>query len=331
MDALQLIKNNLDVERVLEYYDFNKAKPSGDKIRACCKIHDGDNESGFVIDVETGLWTCHTGGCGSGDVFHLVQKLENVGFPVAVHKVADVLGIDITSLEIVARTQTEKKELEAFKKAVKRLQVDEHPEYIPSATVKRVKAFKEFNLSTIEHFGLVLFEEFVGTNSEGEPFTLKDRLAFPIKQGGKIIGYSLRATQKNHYPKWLHQPTRIKTGEILYNFEEVIGEPEVVVVEGITDVWAYHEIGIPAVATYGAKISEHQMRLLLQLGSDLVFSFDGDEAGQSAMEKAYEMFHKTSNIKFVHLPKGSDPESITREELTKHYEQKDYSYFSKDT
>lgn len=328
MDAIQLIKNNLDVERVLEYYSFNKVKASGNKLRACCKIHEGDDPTAFVIDMDLGLWSCHTGGCGNGDIFHLVQKLEGVGFPVAVHKVADVLGIDIASLEIVARTQTEKKELEAFKKAVKQLQVVDLPEYVPDATVKRVTAFKEFNLSTIEHFGLVLFETFVGTNSSDEPVTLKDRIAFPIKKDGKIIGYSLRATQKNQYPKWLHQPTHIKTGQLLYNFDEVIGEPEVVVVEGITDVWAYYEIGVPAVATYGAKISEHQMRLLLQLGSDLVFSFDGDEAGQSAMKKAYELFHKTSNIKFIHLPQGCDPENITREELTIHYEKRKHSSFS---
>lgn len=322
MDAVQLIKNNLDVERVLEYYDFDKVRPSGNKLRACCKLHEGNNESGFVIDMDSGLWSCHTGDCGSGDIFHLVQRLENIGFPVAVHKVADVLGLDIANLEIIARTQKEQKELRAFLKAVKRLQTVEMPEFIPTGDTKKIKKFKEFNLSTIEHFGLVYFASFHGTNSVNEPITLKDRVGFPITQKGKVIGYSLRAVKAGDYPKWLHQPTHIKTGDILYNFDNVIGEPVVTVVEGITDVWAYYEIGVPAVATYGAHVSEQQMRLLLQLGCDLVFSFDGDGAGRTAMQNAYERFRLTSNIRFVHLPDGSDPENIPREELTIHYEQK---------
>jgi len=328
LDAREFIKKHLDVERVLEYYDFDKVHPSGNKLRACCKIHEGNNESGFVIDVDSGLWSCHTGDCGSGDIFHLVQRLEGIGFPVAVHKVADVLGLDITNLEITARTQQDEKELRAFLKAVKRLKEVEMSEFITSDEVKKVKKFKKFSLSTIEHFGLVYFPEFHGINQAGEPFTLRERLGFPITHKGKVIGYSLRAIKADERYKWIHQPTHIKTGDILYNFDNVIGEPVVAVVEGITDVWAYYEIGVPAVATYGASISEQQKRLLLQLGCDLVFSFDGDNAGRTAAKNAYDMFSRTSNIKFVHLPNDSDPESITREELTTHYEQKNSNLFS---
>lgn len=322
MDALQLIKDNLDVELVLGHYDFDQTRPSGNYYRACCKLHEGNNPTGFVISIDTGLWSCHTGDCGSGDIFHLVQRLEDVSFPVAVHKVADVLGLDIANLEIVARTQQEKKELRRFLEAMKSVQRQEIDAYEPIGEIKTVKKFKEFDLSTIERFGLTYFTTFHGSTSKGEPMTLHDRLGFPMIFGSKQIGISLRATKKGEPNKWIHQPPNMITGNILYNYDSVIGESEVVVVEGITDVWAYYEIGLPAVATYGAHLTKEQVRLLLQLGADLVFSFDNDEAGRIAMQKAYDTFRYTSNIKFVHLPLGCDPENIPREDLTTYYEQK---------
>lgn len=322
MDAIQLIRDNIDVEHILEHYGFEKMRPSGNKIRSCCKIHEGNNPTGFVIDMDTGLWSCHTGDCGNGDIFHLVQKLEKVGFPVAVHKVAEILGLDIGDMEIVARTKKEKKELREFLEAIKRTRQKKLDEFVPIGKQKKVKKFKEFQSSTIEHFGLTFFEEFQGVNTNGEPFTIYDRLGFPIYQEGKLVGYSLRATRTGEAVKWIHQPTDLQVRELLYNYDAVLGEPSVVVVEGITDVWAYHEIGIKAVATYGAHITKEQERMLLRLGADLVFSFDADIAGINASKKAYDTFRLTSNIKFVHLPKDKDPENLSREELLKYYETK---------
>lgn len=322
MEALQLIKDNLDVERILEHYDFDNVTERGNHFRACCKLHDGQNRMAFAIHQDEGLWTCHTGECGSGDVFTIVQKMEGVSFPVAVHRVAEILNLDITNLEIVARTKQEHKELRAWMKTMKSMLVTETLEYTATGKIKSIKAYKGFKKDTLKEFGVMFFESFTGTNAVGEEFTLSDFLGFPIYKKDILIGMSLRSTRKNEFVKWIHQPSHIKTGELLYNFDNALGQKEVVVVEGITDVWAYHEIGKVAVCTYGASISQVQKRLLTQLGSDLVFSFDGDEAGRSAMRQAYDMFKSHSNIKFVHLPQGHDPENITREELTTQYEKR---------
>lgn len=322
MDAVQYIKTNLDIERVLEHYNFDGIRPSGNKIRACCRIHDGDNDNGFVIDVETGLWSCHTGDCGNGDAFHLVQALEDISFPMAVHKLAQIMQIDIDNLEIVARNKKEQRELKDFIKTIKNMQKKELNEFTENFKKKSVTRYKAFKTETLQKFGLVLFEEFHGIKSNGEPMILKNRLGFPIVQEGKLLGYSLRAVQINDVPKWIHQPTNIKTSEILYNYDNVIGAIKVVVCEGITDVWAFDEIGVPAVCTYGAKISNEQLKLLLMLGSDLVFAFDGDEAGRNAQKKAYDMFHLTSNIEFITFAPGEDPENIERETLLAYYKTK---------
>lgn len=323
MDAIQLIEKNLDVQKILDYYGFEQVTPSGNYIRACCKIHEGNTPSAFVINIDRGVWSCHTGDCGNGNIFQLVQKLENVLFPVAVHKVADVLGIDINSLEIVARNHDELKELREWLKIMKRQQqTREKIAYQPNGTTRKIKQFKEFQLSTIEKFGLVYYDTFNGTKSNGDSFQAHDCLGFPIIFEGKEIGVSLRQTKKGAVPRWMHQPTLIKTGDILYNFDNAVGQDDVTVVEGITDVWAYDEIGITAVAVYGSSITDEQKRLLLKLGCNLTFSFDGDEAGRKAMRQAYDMFRQTSNIKAVWLPEGNDPENLKREELKEHYEKR---------
>ena len=322
MNAVELIEKHIDVESILEYYNFDHITHSGNYIRSCCALHGGSNPTAFVINVETGLWSCHTGCKCSGNIFQLVQKLEEITFPYAVHKVAEILKLDINNLEIVARNAEEKKELRNFLKTLKKHESKELLEFKPKETPRTLKKYKEFDLSTIEYFKACYYDEFTGSNSKGESVVIKNVVAFPIIKEGVIIGYSLRATKKDAIQRWSHQPAKINTSELLYNYENAIGKSSVVIVEGITDVWAYHEIGVTAVATYGAHITEKQRTLLIQLGADLYFSFDADDAGRGAMKKARESFNLTTNIKFINLPEGHDPASITREELEKAYEQR---------
>jgi HK97 gp10 family phage protein len=101
MDATTLIMQNLDVPHILRHYDFDKVKSDrGGFIRSCCKLHGGSNPTSFVINEDNGLWFCHSGGCGGGDIFTLVEKLEGIPFPKAVSRVAELLGVDIENMEI---------------------------------------------------------------------------------------------------------------------------------------------------------------------------------------------------------------------------------------
>ena len=322
MNAVEIIEANLDVESILAHYDFNNARISGNYIRSSCRLHEGDNPNAFVINLESGLWACHTGDCGKGNIIHLIQKLEECNFPRAIEVLAEILKLDLSQATNSGRTKEERKELRELTKVIQMTKEKKLEPYVQSKPSKKVKKYKAFDLSTIEHFGLRFYEWFEGASSEGKRRMFKDVLAFPIIQEGILVGYSLRATRNDAYFKWIHQPPHISTGSLLYNYENVIGEQEIVVVEGITDVWAYYEIGVHAVCTYGAKVSETQKQMLLKLGCDLVFSFDGDEAGIEASRKANDMFKLTSNIKFVKLPYGKDPEAIPREELKEAYEKR---------
>lgn len=318
MNAVDLINANLDVEKLMNHYDFGRMRDEGIMIRSCCKIHGGSNPTSFVMNTEDGRWYCHTG-CGrGGDIFTLVQIMEEISFVESVHWIAKFFGLDIQSLHIAERTDEQVKELKAWIKALKSRKKDTVSEYI-LPDLKQVTKFRSFKEETLEYFKLSWVDSVTLHKREGGTYELRNRLVFPIWQDGVLIGASYRRVAPNDIPKWSHQPLSIATKNILYNYDMCIGATEVVVVEGIPDVWAYHEIGIPAVATFGAHLTDEQYKLLMRLGSNITFSYDGDDAGCKATEKAIKMLQYKCDLRRVEFNDGEDPESITREELVERF------------
>lgn len=323
MDALTLINEHLDVDKLLEHYDFDKVRPDGSFVRACCKIHGGDNPSSFVMNRDNGLYFCHTG-CGGGDAITLIQKLDEVDFQSAVKKLADLMGVDIENMEILERKEKSVEEVKRWIRVMKsRSRKSETHEYVLPVETRPVTKFRDFLPETLEHFGLGYVESVELSKRDGALYTLRNRLVFPIVQNGVQVGVSLRKIKASDVPKWSHQPASIETRNMLYNLDAVLGKQfSIVIVEGIVDVWAYHEIGIPALCTFGAHVTEEQYRILMRTGAELVWSFDGDTAGREATEKAIAMFRNKADMYYVELGEGCDPASISREELRERYDRK---------
>ena len=265
MDAVTLLKQNLDVERVLSHYDV-EYKYFGDYIRCPCPIHKGDNPTAFVVNQDF-LWVCHTNGdCGKGDVFTFIEKMEELefphDFPLAVNKLAEILGIDISNLEILERKNDYIKDVEKFLKYMKSKKKErrEFEKYELNAESKQVKVFRNFKEETLIHFGLQYIKEITLDKQSGEgQFTLYERVGIPIKKDGEIIGYSLRKIRAKDNPKWFHIPHTMETGELLYNIDACKEHDSIVVVEGMFDVWAFYEIGITNfVCTFGAHLTDEQ-------------------------------------------------------------------------
>lgn len=320
MDAVSLIVQHLDVEKLLEHYQFDHIHSDGDIIRACCKMHGGNNPSAFVINREKGLYYCHTGNCGSGDAFTLVQHFEECDFASAVRFLASFTGVDITNLHITERKTEYVEELKKFVKLIKSNKKKELKSFTIDEEIKEVLKYRSFTESTLRHFNLGYVESVKLNKRDGEEYSLYNRLVFPIIFNNIQVGMSFRRIKNTDVPKWSHQPASIETGNFLYNYDNAKKESVIVICEGYLDVWAYYEIGIPAVATFGAHISDEQYKLLLKTGADLVLSFDGDDAGRLATSKAEKLFKYKANLSVVHFNEGEDPESITREELRGRYD-----------
>lgn len=322
MDAVSLINANIDMYKLLLHYDFDSVKQDGAMIRACCKLHGGNNPTSFVVNTSNNLWFCHTGGCGGGDAYTLVQHFENCGFIDAVRWLASFFDVDIQNAQIIERKASYIAELKKFISTMKRRKKKELNEYSIPEEIKSVKTFRNFNKETLNHFNLGYVEEVELVKGNGEKYILKKRLVFPIIFKGLQVGYSLRRTHSTDYPKWSHQPNGIETKELLYNYDEAIGKKDIVICEGITDVWAFYEIGITAVATFGAHITEEQYRLIMALGSNIIIAYDGDEAGKHALRQAINMFRYKANISAIYFKDGQDPENISREELKTLYDER---------
>lgn len=319
MYAVDKILQDADIIKLLEHYDFDTNQQNGDMIRSKCMIHGGNNPTSFAINVETTLWFCHTGDCGGGDIFTLVEKMEKLSFPGAVEWLSKFFSIDINGMEIKERKTQLKKELNAFVSAIKSRRKEKFKSYNIKATVKDIKSFRKFKEDTIKHFNMGYVESIELERRDETTYTLNNRLLFPIKFNKEVIGVALRRTRSSDVPKWSNQPINIDTGAILYNYDEVYCKDSITVVEGITDVWAYYEIGVSAVCTFGAHLTKEQYYLLMKTGADINLSYDGDKAGRSATKKAIGMLKNKANIFVVDLPEGKDPESIEREELLELY------------
>lgn len=327
-NAVDMLKTHLDVRTVLEHYKTEHMMESGKFIRSCCPIHRGNNDTAFSIDTETSLWRCFTNDeCGGGDIFTLIEKIEGVDFIGAVKKLAEILGINIDTMVIAQRKSEYQKELENWMKFIERkkkretLQINE---FKIKEEILPLKRYRHFTTETLAHFNAGYAKEVSYVNSKGEISKTYDRIVCPIYINNTQIGASLRKTKATEKVKWLHLPTGLGIGNIVYNLDACKEYDTIVVVEGIFDVWSYYQAGIKnVVCVFGSKITEEQYKILFRTGKDIILSFDGDDAGVKATKQATELFRYKCLLYMVKFEEGVDPGSLDKEELLKLYNEKE--------
>lgn len=154
----------------------------------------------------------------------------------------------------------------------------------------------------------------------------RNRLIWPIKDmTDNTIGYGARQLdEEDKGPKYLNTPetTLYKKSQVLNGLNQakkhIARQRQLVVVEGYTDVMAAHLAGIEtAVATCGTAFGEGHVRIARRLitddgsGGEIIFTFDGDEAGQKAAMRAFEFDNHIVAQTFVAVaPAGQDPNDL---------------------
>jgi DNA primase len=154
----------------------------------------------------------------------------------------------------------------------------------------------------------------------------RNRLMWPIKDiSGDVVGFGARklaSDTEDQGPKYLKtsETPIYKKSQVLYGLDvakkEIAKKRQVVVVEGYTDVMACHLAGITtAVATCGTAFGPDHIRIIRRLLMDddafrgeVIFTFDGDAAGQKAAMRAFNEDQKFVTQTFVAVePDGLDP------------------------
>ena len=328
MNTVDYILENVDPMRILSYYNFRNVKEMDTQIRASCEIHKGNNPTAFVWNKSNNLWYCYTGDCHGGDVFNLVQIMDGIGFTESVKRVADILGIDITEMKIERQPdivlRDTKKWLEFMKHYHKRT-VSLTSYDMPYTKYRDTdESFDRFDVETLQFYGAKFCNVF-----PTEHGLLYHKLVIPIEYDNALLGVALRDMTGRSHAKWLFQPKGLEINRILYNYDRAIdsvkqhGNNQLILTEGIFDVWAFHKIGLDnAVAIFGSQLKKEQANILLRSGLDLILAFDGDEHGDKCTEKVIEFFRCKSDIEIIRLPRGFDPADCQPEELRTLYLQR---------
>ena len=161
----------------------------------------------------------------------------------------------------------------------------------------------------------------------------RNRIIFPIKsKKGHVIGFGGRVIDEE-MPKYLNSPENevFKKGKELYGLHEVLKNnrnlKKIIVVEGYTDVLSLFSNKISyAVATLGIATSKIHLDKLFGYVDEVVFCFDGDEAGMKAAESAMKIslpiIKDGKILKFLFLPNEHDPSSLLEEEGRDEFEER---------
>lgn len=184
----------------------------------------------------------------------------------------------------------------------------------------------EFTIEELELAGLSKMGE------RGPIDKFRNRLMWPIKDiSGDVVGFGARklaSDEEDQGPKYLNtsETPIYKKSQVLYGLDvakkEIAKKRQVVVVEGYTDVMACHLAGITtAVATCGTAFGADHIRIIRRLLMDddafrgeVIFTFDGDAAGQKAAMRAFSEDQKFVTQTFVAVePDGLDPCDLRQE------------------
>lgn len=171
--------------------------------------------------------------------------------------------------------------------------------------------------------GLVIQRE----ATQGVYDRFRGRLIFPIRDlSNDVVGFGARKVlPDDDGPKYLNTPETLAyhKSEILYGLnmarKNIAQQREAVIVEGYTDVMAAHLSGVgTAVATCGTAFGEDHVKVLRRilhdndmLSSKVIFTFDGDAAGQKAAMRAFKEQHKFAAATYVAVARdGMDPAEL---------------------
>lgn len=313
-------------------------------MKGLCPFHDERSPS-FHVTPQRGFYHCF--GCGeSGDVYTFLQRMDHVSFSEAVERLAGRIGFELHYEDGgPAAEHGNRARLLAANQAAAEFFVERLGS--PEAEVgRRFLGERGFDAEAARRFGVgfapkswdaltkhlrgrgytteeLAASGLVSQGDRGVYDRFRGRLVWPIRDvTGQTVGFGARRLlDDDNGPKYLNTPeTAIyHKAQVLYGLDlakrDIAKTHRVVVVEGYTDVMACHLAGVTtAIATCGTAFGVDHIKVLRRvLGDDsgvgeVVFTFDGDEAGQKAAMRAFDEERRFAAQTFVAVaPDGLDP------------------------
>ena len=318
---------------------------NGEKLQRALPFHQEKTPS-FSVEPDKQFYYCF--GCGKGgNAIGFVMDYENIEYPQAIESLANSMGLEVPREESAQLQQKREKSLELYDILLKassyyQQQLRHHPD--KNSVIKYLKdrglsgeIARDFKLgfappgwqnlleqlgSTADSKKNLLDAGFLIENPENKRNPVYDRfrnrIMFPIRdQRGRVIAFGGRVIGDDK-PKYLNSPETpvFHKGEELYGLYEAKQKvrklERILIVEGYMDVIALAQNDINyCVATLGTATSTAHLKRLFKLVPEIVFCFDGDQAGRDAawraLQQALPLMEDGRSARFLFLPDGEDP------------------------
>ena len=336
-----LLRN--DIESLIGSYV--SLKRAGSNLKGLCPFHSEKSPSFTVYPADNSFY-CF--GCGvGGNAITFIRQIEHLDYPDAIEFLAKRAGI--TVIRENEREQYVKKGID--KQRLLNMNVDAAKYFnkmlfADDPKSKEALAYftesRKLSLATIKHFGLgyapdtfdslqrymmnkgytreELVEGFLASKSEKGNYydTFRNRVMFPIIDvSGNVIAFGGRVMDdsKPKYRNTMDTPVFKKSRNLFaLNFAKQSSAERLILCEGYMDVIALHAAGFTnAVATLGTAITAEQARLMSRYTKKVIISYDADEAGQKAAQRAIKILGEVGlEVGIIKVPGAKDPDEYIK-------------------
>ena len=331
-----------------------KLKKTGRNYSACCPFHKEKTPS-FTVSPDKQFYYCF--GCGaSGNALGFVMDHDHLDFLTAVDSLAGIMGLEIPKEQNdIRRRGPDNTELYGLMNKAVEFYIQQLRQHNQSSRAINYLKGRGLDGQIAKNFAIGFappgwnnLQNDLGGSPEKEKKLIntgmlvenedsgriydrfRDRIMFPIRDSrGRYIAFGGRVLG-DEKPKYLNSPESpiFHKGKELYGLYEARQANRklnrIIVVEGYMDVVALAQQGITtSVATLGTATTADHMQRLFKVVPEVLFCFDGDDAGRRAAWRALEStlpnMTDGRQARFMFLPQGEDPDSMVRQEGAEHF------------
>lgn len=333
---LQELKMKTDIEDVISTYVTLKRR--GATLVGLCPFHNEKTPS-FTVYPATQSFYCF--GCGAGgDAITFLKKIENLDYLDAVKTLAQRAGLQMPQEGFDDSLSKRRRRILEMNREAARFY---HSVLLSPEGKVGYDYFigRALSAATINHFGLgfapnrwdallkhmrakgyqpaeLVDAGLARKGQKGYYDNFRNRVMTPIIDvRGNVIAFGGRVLDDSK-PKYINTGDTLvykKTNELFaLNFAKDSKEDALILCEGYMDVIAMHQAGFTnAVAGCGTALTTEQVRLISRYAKEVILTYDADEAGQKALQKAMTLFDQTDvKVRIPALVGGKDPDEIIR-------------------
>ena len=334
---IQELKDRNEISSVISEYISLKRK--GRNMVGLCPFH-SEKTASFFVYPGSGSFYCF--GCGAGgDVINFIRMIENFDYIEAVKYLAQNAGMAVPEIDDNDDTHRKKMIIYEINRSVAKFYHQCLCENIGSKAMKYLLS-RKLSMHTIRHFGLgyapkegysavnylrkkgysdkdIILSNIAMTSRNGNAYDrFRDRIMFPIIDlRGNVIAFGGRIIDEGQ-PKYLNTSDTMvfKKSENIFalNFAKKKIDKNIILAEGYMDVISLHQAGFEnAVATLGTALTEGQVRLMSRYTNEVIISYDSDDAGRKASDRAIKMIRSAGMlVRVLTIPKGKDPDEFIK-------------------